>query len=101
MDSKDWETEIKGIDIIVTLARKDPDVSFKKPGSKKKIVLHSFLFCLQFQVLRNDMKNVIRLMIEEVKNLRSQVRIVLYVSLKNIFEHDELTLSTESILKKD
>ena len=57
--------------------------------------------CLQFQVLRNDMKNVIRLMIEEVKNLRSQVRIVLYVSLKNIFEHDELTLSTESILKKD
>ena len=47
------------------------------------------------------MKNVIRLMIEEVKNLRSQVRIVLYVSLKNIFEDDELTLSTESILKKD
>ena len=47
------------------------------------------------------MKNVIRLMIEEVKNLRSQVRIVLYVSLKNIFEPDELTLSTESILKKD
>ena len=47
------------------------------------------------------MKNVIRLMIEEVKNLRSQVRIVLYVSLENIFEHDELTLSTESILKKD
>ena len=36
------------------------------------------------------MKNVIRLMIEEVKNLRSQVRIILYVSLKNIFEHDEL-----------
>ena len=56
--------------------------------------------CAQFQVLRNDMKNVIRLMIEEVKNLRSQVRIALYVSLKNIFEHDELTLSTESILKK-
>ena len=44
MDSKDWETEIKGIDIIVTLARKDPDVSFIKPGSMKKIVLNWFFF---------------------------------------------------------
>ena len=103
MDSKDWETEIKGIDIIVTLARKDPDVSFIKIWKHEAQIVHtSFIsLCLQFQVLRNDMKNVIRLMIEEVKNLRSQVRIVLYVSLKNIFEPDELTLSTESILKKD
>ena len=101
LDSKDWETEIKGIDIIVTLARKYPDVSFIKTQKQEENCTSFNSLCLQFQVLRNDMKNVIRLMIEEVKNLRSQVRIVLYVSLKNIFEHDELTLSTESILKKD
>ena len=26
LDSKDWETELKGLDAIVTLARNDPDV---------------------------------------------------------------------------
>ena len=45
LDSKDWETEIKGIDIIVTLARKDPDVSFIKIWKHEaQIALHSFLF---------------------------------------------------------
>ena len=30
LDSKDWETEIRGLDTIVTLARNDPDVSVSK-----------------------------------------------------------------------
>lgn len=49
LGKEEWEEKLTGIEKIVTIVRKSPEV------------------------LRNDLKMVVNLMLEELKNLRSQV----------------------------
>ena len=75
IEKEDWEPKISGIEKIVAVTRKAPDV-MKYILEILDMYLYSLkikIYNIRFQILRNDIKTIVRLMLGELKNLRSQV----------------------------